>query len=129
MPFIKQKVEGVEYGFAPLKLKELRAVKKMKATGDAFERLDEWMPFLKSSVERGALYWNGLYKYSLPEALPDLDEMDLDAAGLVFAGLIAGVMKASGMELAIKGEAAPVVESELIGTTSTDSSSPLPAGV
>lgn len=116
MPLIKETIEGVEYGFAPLKFKELRKIKALKQGGDSFERLDEWTPFLKSSMERGG------------SQLPDLEEMDIDQFGRVFAELIRCVMKASGVEIKTPGEALPAVESLLNGAISTASSSPLPAG-
>jgi hypothetical protein len=85
MPVITKTIEGVEYSFAPLKLKEFRQVLEMKKSGDGFEQLDEWMPFLKSSADRGN------------SVLPDFDDLDIDTFGVVFAEMIRCVMEASGV--------------------------------
>jgi hypothetical protein len=116
VPLVKETIGGAEFGFAPLKFKELRAIRQMKQSGDGFERLDQWTPFLKSSMERAG------------STLPDLEEMDVDEFGIVFAELIRCVMKASGVEIKTTGEALPAVENHLTGAISTASSSPLPAG-
>jgi hypothetical protein len=116
VPLIKETIEGVEYGFAPLKFKELRQIRQMKQATDGFERLDEWTPFLKSSMERAG------------SQLPDLEEMDVDQFGRVFAALIGCVMKASGVEMKPVGEELPAVANLSSGASSTASSSPLPAG-
>ena len=115
MPLIKEAVGGVEYGFAPLKFKELRQIRQMKQVDNAFERLDQWTPFLKSSMERAG------------SQLPDLEDMDVDEFARVFAALINYVMKASGVPLGAKGEDQPAAEKPLTGAISTDSSLPLPA--
>lgn len=114
MPVITKKIEGATYSFAPLKFKELRQLREMKLSGDGFERLSQWLPFLKSSVERAGA-----------GTLPDFEEMDVDTFGVVFAEMIASVMEASGM---ILGEAKPATESLSSGAISIASSSPQPAG-
>jgi hypothetical protein len=117
MPVITKTIEGVEHSFAPLKFKELRQLTEMKVSGDGFERLNQWLPFLKSSVERGGA-----------GTLPDFEEMDVDTFRVVFAEMIACVMEASGVKLAPLGEAQPVTESLSSGVPSMASSSPQPAG-
>jgi hypothetical protein len=118
MSIIKAKINGIDYGFAPLKLGELRGMRQMKESSDGSERLDEWMPLLASSVERGQ---SGI----LCGALPDFDDMDVDKFNFVFTEMIRCVMAASGVKL---GEAQPATESLSSGAHSTASSSPQPAG-
>ena len=116
MPLVKKEIEGVKYGFAPLKLKELKAVRAMNKASDVFQRLDDWKPFIESSMQRAG------------STMPDIDDMDLETAGKVFEELLGAVMEASGMKLALPGEAQPAA-GEANGATSTASSSPLPAGL
>ena len=87
MPIITKKIQGTEYRFASLKLKEVRALQVLKSGDNVIERFDEWKPFLTESLKRGG------------SQLPDLEEMDVQEAGVVFAELIHGVMEASGMPL------------------------------
>ncbi len=89
MPIVKETIEGREYSFAPIKLKELRKLQKDKiaAGSTIFEGIDFWKPYIDSSMERAG------------SQAPDLEDMEVDVANRVFSQLIEGVMKASGVEL------------------------------
>lgn len=106
MPIVKDTIEGTEYSFAPLKLKEFRTFQKQAISRDStiIEGIDFWKPYIESSMRRAD---------SQP---PDLEELDLDVANRTLSQLIEGVMKASGVELKKTGEAMPAATS---GTTSS----------
>lgn len=114
MPIVKATIEGREYSFAPLLIKEMRQLQRTKeaVSTNVFESIDLWKPYILSSMLR-APQIDGT-------VMPDVEEMDVENGSRVFSELIKAAMKASGVELAVQGEALPV--STPNGTTSSVSS-------
>ena len=98
MPIVKRSIAGQEYSFAPLKLKHLKAINRARREQTVFERIDEWAPMIQDSMKRAG------------SEMPDIEDMDIEQAGEVFAELIKGVLAASGLHAEVKtqGEAKPV---------------------
>jgi hypothetical protein len=88
MPIIKKVIQETEYSFAPLRVKQIRAIRAMKKTDDAVELLDAWVPMIQDSMQRAG------------SQMPDLEEMDLETGNGLLAEMIGAVMEASGSRLA-----------------------------
>ena len=115
MPIVKATIEGREYAFAPLKIRQMREIAKSKAleAQNLFETMDLWRPYLESSMKIAG------------NDMPDFEDLEIETGATVFTELIRNVMKASGVKVAPMGEALPTGTN---GTISSDSSSPLPIG-
>jgi hypothetical protein len=100
-------IEGREYSFAPLTIRQMRQLAKAKEL-NLFETMDVWRPYLESSMKAAG------------NDMPDFEDMDVEAGSIVFAALIRNVMEASGVKTASMGEAQPAGTN---GTTSSGSSS------
>jgi hypothetical protein len=92
VPIVKRSIAGQEYSFAPLKLKHLKAINKARQDRTVFERIDEWAPMIQDSMQRAG------------SEMPDVEDMDIEQAGEVFAELIKAVMNASGYDVEVKGQ-------------------------
>ena len=115
MPIVKAQIEGREVAFAPLKLKQIREIRsseKAQELRDGVAGLDYWMPFIHDSAARAG---------SDAADLPDLEEMALDEAQIVFGDMLKAVLEATGVEFKSAGESAPAAN-QPSGTTSTASS-------
>ena len=80
-------IAGTEHRFAPLRVKQIRAIRAMKPTNDMLESFDFWKPLIEDSMQRAG------------SQMPDVEGMDADTAGDVLAELIRGIMSASGAEI------------------------------
>ena len=109
MPLIEKEIGGVKYGFAPLKLRELRAIGALKKQNHSFESLEQWKPFIEASMKRAG------------SEMPDIEDMDIETAGKVFADLIFATMEASSIVAGAKGEEVPAAATSSIGDNSTAS--------
>jgi hypothetical protein len=116
VPIVKVTIEGREYSFAPLKIKQMRQLAKAKdmQAQNLYESMDLWKPYLEWSMKGAG------------NEMPDFEDLDAETGVALFAGLIRGVMEASGVKMASVGEARPA---GMNGTTSSGSLSPQPIGV
>ena len=116
MPIIKAQIEGREYAFAPLKLKQIREIRtsdQAQGLKDGVAAVDFWMPYIEDSAARAG---------TDTAELPDLEEMEIEKASRVFGDMLLAVLKASGLELKSPGEIPLAAENPPTGTTSTVSS-------
>jgi hypothetical protein len=116
VPKITAVIEGREYSFAPLTIKEMKTLARTKELQgqNLFETMDTWRPYIENSMNRANC------------EMPEIEDMDVEAGSSVFAALLRAVMEASGVKLAPMGEEQPARTN---GAPSTGSSSPLPDGV
>jgi hypothetical protein len=98
VPIVKATIEGREYVFAPLKIKQMREIAKTKAleAQNLFETMDLWRPYLESSMKTAG------------NEMPDFEDFDIETGASVFTELIRNVMKASGVKIEPVGEAQPM---------------------
>jgi hypothetical protein len=115
VPKITAVIEGREYSFAPLTIKEMKHLARSKEMQgqNLFDTMDVWRPYIENSMNRAG------------NDMPEFEDMDAESGSNVFAALIRAVMEASGVKLAPVGEAGPAPTN---GATFTVSSSRLPDG-
>jgi hypothetical protein len=114
VPRVKAEIGGRELTFAPLLIGQLRKLQSIELPPGNLDRIDFWLPLIKSSIERAG------------GTMPDTDAMDIDEINAFFTEALENVLKASGARTVPQGEG-QLAADPANGTTSSVSLSPLPA--
>jgi hypothetical protein len=94
VPIVKVKIEGQEYGFAPLTWKQLDELPE--AINDPRGVIKHWFPLIEDSAKRAG------------NNAPNFVDLDMDRFNIAFPLVVDAIKKASGIVSASPGEAGPV---------------------